>query len=572
MKKYTIGVDFGTLSGRAVLVDISSGQDIASAVWPYTNGVIDEYLPGTLIRLEPDWALQDPNDYIEVFKNAIPEVLESSGVDAEDIIGIGIDFTACTMLSAKIDGTPLCFLPEWRNRPHAWVKLWKHHSAQTEANQLNEIAKQKGFGHILDRYGGKISSEWFYPKAWQILNEDPEIYAAADRLIEAADWVVWQLTGVETRNACTAGYKAMWSKVEGFPPKEFFRALDPRLENIIDEKMKREILSLGAKAGSLTEEAASWTGLKPGTAVAVANVDAHVSVPAVAVRESGRMVMIMGTSTCDMVLGTEEHVVPGICGYVEDGIVPGFIGYEAGQSCVGDHFAWFVDNCVPDLYYKEAFDRGLDVHQLLEEKANNLNVGESGLLALDWWNGNRSILVDVDLTGLLLGATLLTKPEEIYRALVEATAYGKRIIIEAFQKNGVPIHELIACGGLPEKNQLLMQIYADVIGLPIRVSGSPQTSAHGSAMFGAVAAGKAMGGFDSIDEASRVMGGLSDKVYTANPENQAVYEKLYQEYVILHDYFGRGENDVMKRLKNIKAIAADQLYGNPYRRSIGESA
>ena len=313
--KYAIGVDFGTESGRAVLVDVAKGQEIATAVHQYANGVIDERLPGSGIRLEPDWALQDPNDYIEVFRHAIPAVLQSSGVDPADVIGVGIDFTACTMLPTKADGTPLCFLPEWRDHPHAWVKLWKHHAAQPEANKLNQIAREQGYT-FLDRYGGKISSEWFFPKAWQILDEAPEIYAAADRLLEAADWVVWQLTGEETRNECTAGYKAMWSKRDGFPPNAFFKALDPRLERIVDEKMARTLHPLGAKAGGLTATAAGWTGLNAGTAVAVANVDAHVAVPAATVLEPGRMVIIMGTSNCHMVLGAEEREVPGICGFV----------------------------------------------------------------------------------------------------------------------------------------------------------------------------------------------------------------------------------------------------------------
>src|SRR4030043_166208 len=453
--KYAIGVDFGTLSGRAVIVDVSNGKELAPAVHQYSNGVIDENLPGTDIRLEPDWALQDPNDYIEVFKQTIPAVLKESGVDPSDVIGVGIDFTACTMLPTKADGTPLCFLPEWRNYPHAWVKLWKHHAAQPEANKLNLIARQAGFGKILDRYGGKISSEWFFPKVWQILDEAPEVYAAADRLLEAADWVIWQLTGVETRNSCTAGYKAIWSKREGFPDKAYFKALDPRLEYVVNEKMSRDIRPIGDRAGMLTEQAAQWTGLLPGTAVAIANVDAHVAVPAATVTESGRMVMIMGTSICHMVLGREEHLVPGICGYVEDGIIPGLFGYEAGQSCVGDHFAWFVENCVPSAYERQAQERGLDLHALLEEKAARLKPGESGLLALDWWNGNRSVLVDVDLTGLLIGATLATRPEEIYRALIEATAFGTRVIIESFEENGVPVTELVTCGGLPDKNKLL---------------------------------------------------------------------------------------------------------------------
>lgn len=554
MSKYAIGVDFGTESGRAVLVDVSNGKEIATAVYPYSNGVIDEKLPGTQTRLEPDWALQDPQDYIRTFQNTIPSVLKESGVDPEDVIGIGIDFTACTMLPVKADGTPLSDLPDFREQPHAWVKLWKHHAAQPEADKINETARAMNEGW-LDRYGGKISSEWFFSKTLQILNEAPEIYSAADRLIEAADWVVWQLTGKETRNSCTAGYKAIWSKRDGFPSMDYFASLHPQLATVIKDKLSTDIAPVGQKAGELSEQAAGWTGLKPGTAVAVANVDAHVAVPAVTVTEPGRMVMIIGTSTCDMVLGKEEHIVPGMCGYVEDGIMPGFFGYEAGQSCVGDHFAWFVENCVPSRYEQEAKERGMDVHQLLEEKASKLNAGESGLLALDWWNGNRSVLVDVDLTGLLIGATLATKPEEIYRALIEATAYGSRIIIETFQKNGVPIHELVACGGLPEKNKLLMQIYADVIGLPIKVSASNQTSALGSAMFGAVAAGKGLGGYDSIYDAAKVMAHLKDEVYVPNPEAQKIYEKLYAEYVILHDYFGRGANDVMKRLKNIRAEA-----------------
>jgi L-ribulokinase len=311
MSKYAIGVDFGTESGRAVLVDVANGAELASQVHPYANSVIDEKLPGTDIRLEPEWALQDPNDYLEVFKVTVPAVLKKSGINPADVIGVGIDFTACTMMPTKKDGTPLCFLPEWRNHPHAWVKLWKHHAAQPEADKINATARQRNEGW-LNRYGGKISSEWFFSKTLQILAEAPEIYNAADRLLEAADWVIWQLCGQEKRNSCTAGYKAMWSKREGYPPESYFAALDPRLEHVVDEKLSRDIYAIGEKAGVLTAQAAAWTGLKPGIAVAVANVDAHVSVPAVTVTEPGRMVMIMGTSTCHMVLGTEEHVVPGM--------------------------------------------------------------------------------------------------------------------------------------------------------------------------------------------------------------------------------------------------------------------
>ena len=357
---------------------------------------------------------------------------------------------------------------------------------------------------------------------------------------------------LKSRNSCTAGYKAIWSKQDGYPPAEFFKSLDPRLENLVDEKLSRHISVLGERAGGLTEEAAAWTGLKAGTAVAVANVDAHVSVPAATVVADGQMVIIMGTSNCHMVLSREEHIVPGICGYVEEGIIPGFFGYEAGQSCVGDHFAWFVENCIPAEYQREADRLDLDIHALLEEKAAALKPGESGLIALDWWNGNRSVLVDVDLTGMLLGATLATRPEEIYRALIEATAYGTRMIVDTFETHGVAVNEIVATGGLPDKNRLLMQIYADVTGKRFKVAAARQTPALGSAMFGAVAAGAAAGGYDTIYAASRAMAHLRQEVYTPNSQNQAIYQQLYAEYVRLHDYFGRGANDVMKRLKELK--------------------
>lgn len=551
--KYAIGIDFGTESGRAVLVETTTGKEIASAVYAYENGVIDAKLPvdGEPVRLEPEWALQDPQDYIRTFRKTAPAVLSQAGVSPEEVIGIGIDFTACTMMPVKSDGTPLCALPEYRRHPHAWVKLWKHHAAQPEADKINATAHRLG-ETWLDRYGGKISSEWFFAKALQILDEAPEIYNAADRLLEAADWVVWQLTGVEKRNSCTAGYKAMWSKREGYPPDAFFRELDPRLEKIIDEKMARTIYPIGAKAGELTARAAAWTGLKEGTAVAVANVDAHVSVPAATVTEPGRMVMIMGTSICHMLLGEEERRVEGMCGVVEDGIIPGLFGFEAGQSGVGDIFAWFVNNGISAAYQREARERAMDIHQLLEEKAAVQKPGQHGLLALDWWNGNRSVLVDVDLSGLLIGATLGTKAEDIYRALIEATAYGTRVIIEAFEKNGVRVDELVACGGLPEKNKLLMQIYADVTGRNFKISAAKQTPALGSAMFGAVAAGSRAGGYDTIFEAARHMAGLKDEVYQPIPANQKIYDRLFAEYLRLHDYFGRGENNVMKTLKRIR--------------------
>ena len=552
--KYAIGVDFGTESGRAVLVDVTGGQEIATAVHPYGDGVIDKVLPGTDVQLPPDFALQNPADYIEVLRVTIPAVLRESGVDPRDVIGVGTDFTACTMMPIDETGTPLCMKPEWRDNPYAWIKIWKHHAAQPEANRLNEVARERG-ERWLPRYGGKISSEWFVPKIWETLDKAPEVYEAADRYIEGADWIVLQLTGQERRNSCTAGYKGIWNKREGYPSDGFFAALDSRLRHVVDEKLSRKIYPLGHRAGGLTQEMANVTGLQPGIAVPVGNVDAHVSVPAATVVEPGRMVIIMGTSNCHMVLGTEEKIVEGMCGVVEDGIIPGYFGFEAGQSCVGDHFAWFVEDCVPAAYRDEAKTQGVNLHQLLEEKAARLKPGEHGLVALDWWNGNRSVLVDVDLTGLLVGATLATRPEDIYRALIEATAFGTRVIIEALDNSGVAVNEIVACGGLPERNKLLMQIYSDVTGREIRVAATAQAGAVGSSMFAAVAAGKQAGGYDTIFEAAKRMARLKDVVYRPNPAHKAVYDQLYAEYLKLHDYFGRGQNDVMKRLKALRQQA-----------------
>ncbi|HEY8390433.1 MAG TPA: ribulokinase [Clostridia bacterium] len=552
MSKYSIGVDFGTLSGRAVLVDLNSGEEVAVSVFEYPHKVMDEYLPDGKTKLGVDWALQHPQDYLDVLSNTIPDVLKTAKVCADDVVGIGIDFTACTILPTDRSGKPLCFYDELKNEPHAYVKLWKHHAAQEQANQLNKIAKERG-EKFLDYYGGKISSEWLVPKVMQIAQETPHIYKKADRIMEATDWIIMMLTGKEMRNSCTAGYKALWHKHNGYPSKEFYKALNPLLEDLVDTKLSRDIYPIGTKAGEINDFGAKLTGLRKGTAVAVGNVDAHVAVPAAGITEAGKMLMIMGTSTCHILLGEEEHIVPGMCGVVEDGVLPGFMGYEAGQSCVGDHFDWFVKNCVSYSYYEQAKQQNLNIHDFLTKKAQKLKVGESGLLALDWWNGNRSVLVDADLTGLLLGATLLTKPEEIYRALIEATAYGTRLIIETFRENGVPINELYAAGGIVSKNPMMMQIYSDVTNMEIKISGSPQAPALGSAIFGAVAAGSARGGFDNISDAVKVMAKVrKDLVYRPIPQNVEVYNKLFAEYKTLHDYFGRGENDVMKRLKAIK--------------------
>ncbi len=550
---YTIGIDYGTESGRALLVNADDGAEVATAVHPYRDGVIDRALPDGA-RLPNDWALQNPDDYIDVLKHAVPAVLKESGVRPDEVVGVGVDFTACTMLPTLRDGTPLCRLPELRGEPHAWIKLWKHHAAQPQADRINETARQLG-EPWLPRYGGKISSEWFFSKALQILEEAPDIYRQADRLIEAADWLVWQLTGVETRNACTAGYKAIYQDGT-FPSREFFAALHPDFADVVDTKMSRELLALGSSAGGLSDEAARWTGLRPGTPVAAANVDAHVTLPATGTVAPGTFVMIMGTSTCDVLVAETVHEVEGMCGVVDGGIVPGTYGYEAGQSAVGDIFAWFVKHNVPADYQERAAEAGTDLHSFLASEAAAQRPGEHGLLALDWFNGNRSVLVDADLSGLILGMTLSTRAPDLYRALLEATAYSKRLIIETFERSGVPVDKVVAAGGLPAKNPLLMQIYADVCNREIFVIGSDQGPALGSAMHAAVAAGV----YSDIAEAAAKMGGLSDVVYHPIPENVELYSQLYTDYLYLHDLFGRSTAEepggVMKRLRRLRRTDA----------------
>lgn len=550
-KRYTIGIDYGTESGRAVLVDLADGTEVTEHVTPYVHGVMDQRLPAGGVVLEPEWALQHPRDYIDVLEQSVPAVLKLAGVDPSDVIGIGIDFTACTMLPVDEDGEPLCFQEEFAHRPHAWVKLWKHHAAQDEANEINRIGAERGES-FLKRYGGKYSSEWMMAKVWQIFNEDRQLFDEADAFLEGTDWVTAQMTGTIVRNSCTAGYKAMWHKQDGYPDDAFFEALHPDLKRLTATKLRGEIRAPGEAAGRLTREMAERTGLLPGTAVAVGNVDAHVSVPATGVVTPGKLVMAMGTSICHLVLAEEEREVEGMCGVVEDGIVPGYYGYEAGQSAVGDIFAWFMEHGVTSELVNEAKEKDMPIHSLLEEKAACYQPGETGLLALDWWNGNRSTLVDTNLSGLILGITLQTKPEEIYRTLLEATAFGTKKIIEAFTNAGVEINELVACGGLPQKNNLLMQVFADVTNLEIKVAASKQTPALGAAMYASVAAGEAAGGYSTIFVAAEKMARLQEKSFKPDAERADVYETIYREYSKLHDYFGKGENRVMKTLRGVR--------------------
>lgn len=559
MALYSLGIDYGTLSCRALLVAVADGREIASAVYEYPHGVIEEILPDSSVRLGNNWALQHPNDWIEALGQVIPAVLRKSGISPDEIIGIGVDFTSCTVLPTDKSGKPLCLKPEWAANPHSWPKLWKHHAAQDEANQINAIATELGESFV-PRYGGKQSSEWEVAKVLQILDEAPEIYTAMDRWIQGADWIIWQLVGAERRQLSTAGFKGIWNQREGYPDKDFFRALDPRLENYIFDKLTpaADLLPLGSRAGGLTPAMAALTGLNAGTPVAVGNIDAHVALPAVGITEPGRMLLIIGTSTCNIMLAETEKHVPGVSGIVEGGGgYPDLFCYEAGQSCVGDHFDWFVKYCLPVQYHEEAQVRGISPHQLLREKARRKAIGETGLVALDWWNGNRSILMDAVLTGVVVGMTLQTRPEDIYRTLIEATAFGQRVLIEAFRTQGVPISELIACGGIAAKDDFMMQIYADVMNMELKIATSAQAPALGAAIFGAVAAGAEAGGYATVAGAAKKMGSVRDQSFFPIPENVRAYDRLFAEYQVLHDYFGRGENDVLKRLKKIRQACTD---------------
>jgi L-ribulokinase len=530
---YVIGVDFGTLSGRAVVVRVQDGAELGTAVHDYPHAVLTAALPdGT--KLGHDWALQVPADYVEVLKTAVPAALAAAGIDSSQVIGIGTDFTACTMVPTTADGTPLSERPGLGSRPHAYVKLWRHHAAQSQADRITALAAKRGEAW-LPRYGGLISSEWEFAKGLQLLEEDPELYAAMDHWVEAADWIVWQLTGSYVRNACTAGYKGM--RQDGrYPSRDFLAELNPAFAGFVTDKLDQPIGELGSAAGTLSAQAAAWTGLPEGIAVAVGNVDAHVTSAAAQGLDAGHLVAIMGTSTCHILTSDQLKVVPGMCGAVDGGVVAGLWGYEAGQSGVGDIFA----HVVPPTY----------THERLTELAARQQPGEHGLLVLDWHSGNRSVLVDHELSGLVVGETLATRPQDVYRAVIEATAFGTRIIVETYLAAGVPVDEVIVAGGLA-RNPLVMQIYADVLKMPLSVVGSDQAAALGSAIHAATAAGA----YADVRSAAAVMGRKNAAVHRPDPAAGVVYDELFAEYRRLHDYFGRGENTVMRKLRSIQRRA-----------------
>ncbi len=544
MKSYTIGIDYGTLSARISIVDCYNGNEIIYKEFVYPHGVMDKTLPdGT--PLGEDWALQHPEDYLEVINITLPELVKQSGIPVNEIKGIGVDFTSCTIMPVTKDGTPLCLLDEYKSIPNAYPKLWKHHAAQKQADYINEVAKARG-EEWFENYGSRISCEFAYPKILQTLIEAPDVYEKADYFIDAGDWIVWQLCGEQKRSACIAGFKYFYTS-QGYPSKEFNIALDHRLKNLVSEKLNAPIIYAGQKAGGLTAQMADITGLEDGTAVCCAMIDAHAAAPALKITKPGKMFSILGTSGVFIIMDEKRLSVPGILGSADGATMAGYTAYEAGQSCYGDSFAWVADNIFPAEYEKEAKEKGISSHELLTQKASKFSPGESGLMALDWFNGNRSVLNDSELSAMILGLTLSTKPEEIYRAFMEATSFSTRVIIENFVNNGIEVDGIYATGGIAAKNRVLVQMLSDVLGLPIYISGTSQGGIVGSAIYAAYASGV----YGSLEEAAEKMGSIKEEYFKPNLALKEKYDALYKEYLYLHDYFGR-QSDVMHRIRKLK--------------------
>ncbi len=544
LKQYTLGIDFGTLSARALLIELDSGHVAADAEFTYPHGILtNEFFGSVAGKTE---AYQHPQDYLDAMEHLVAQVLAESGAAAGQISGLGIDFTSCTMLPLTADGTPLCFLPQFQNQPQAYIKLWKHHGAQPQADRITALATETR-QPWLARYGGKISSEWMLPKLLETLETAPDVFDATARFVEAGDWLVWLMTGNECHSSCMAGYKGLWSKAAGYPDNGFLRQLDTRLDGLVGSRISPDVHTVGAAHGVACTRTAAAFGLTSATTVCVPIIDAHAALPAAGVVSDGKLMLILGTSACHLIMAKHDVPVPGICGSVEDGIVPGYVTYEAGQGGTGDIFDWYVRRCVPADYAKEAEMAGKSVFTLLDEKAARLRVGQSGLLALDWWNGNRSPLADSDLTGAIFGLSLATRPEEIYRALIEATAFGTKAIVDLYESHGVSVREIFAAGGIAQKNAFLMQVYADVLGKPIRVSGCKQAGSTGSAIIAAAACGH----YPTLQAAAAVLGDPCEKEYVPDLKNTAKYALLYAEYQRLTDYFGRGGNNILKTLRDL---------------------
>lgn len=544
--RYALGFDFGTESVRALLVDIGDGRSVGQGSASYEHGVIDQSLPAGGGKLPADYALQHPADWLASLATACRGALDAGAVSPDQIVGIGVDFTSCTMLPALSDGTPLCLLDRFHHEPLAWPKLWKHHGAKAETDRINQVARERDEAW-LHRYGGTIGLEWFFPKVLETLISAPSVYEAADLFIEAGDWLVWQLTDGPfprcaprhlVRSTCQAGYKAMWNRRSGYPSADYFAAVHPRLADVIKSKMAGKLLAPGQCAGKLSHASAALLGLNPGTPISAAIIDAHAGVPGAGVAEADTMVLVMGTSACQMMNSRVEKLVPGLAGVVEEGILPGFFGYEAGQSSVGDAFAW------------TARTLGLS-HDEVTIKAAALPPGSGGVLALDWLNGCRTPIMDGRLSGALVGLTLSTRPEQIYRAMLEATAFGLRWIVQTLRDGGVPVRKFVASGGLPSKSPLLMQICADVLAEEILLAESDQSVALGAAILGCLAAGEAATGHASAPAAIHAMARQrQDLSYRPAPSASAQYSPLYGLYRSLADSGG----PVASAMRSLRAL------------------
>lgn len=548
--KYSIGIDYGSESGRVLIVDVKTGEIKGMHVIPYKHGVITETLPNSSQLIPKGSALQHPKDYLEVLEEGVPWAIAEAGITPDQIIGLGVDFTSSTILPVDEKLTPLCFYSELKNSHHAWAKLWKHHHTKPQTEKIYKVASQRK-EKWLRRLGYNISEEWAIPKILEIFEDAPNIYSATSYFLEASDWIVSTLTSTLTRNNCSLGFKAFWNETDKFP-ESFFNEIDVNFGSTILSKLQGEVKNVGTRAGYLSDQWAEKLSLPYGLPIATGIIDAHSAVLGTGVYQPEQLLMVMGTSTCHMMLNPELKEIPGISGVVKDGILPGMYAYEAGQSAVGDLFGSYVKEHVPESYYYEAQSSNLSIFDLLEKKAWALLPGENGLIALDWHNGNRSILSDADLSGILIGLTLHTKPEEIYRAYMESTAFGAKIIVNTYREWGMNVKEVFACGGLPQRNNLLMQIYADILNMPIKISQSDYAPAIGAAILGAVAAGKENNGYSEIEEAIQHMAQPIEKTFYPNPESVDVYETIFNYYKEMHNYFGLQHVKMMKTLKKYR--------------------
>ena len=549
MSKCVFGFDFGTMSCRGVALSLDDGKLLASAEKEYSNGVISGNLPNSDVVLPPEWFLQSPEDWIESMEFVSKKMLSDGGISPDDVVGLGTDFTNCTLLPVLSDGTPLCMIDKYKHCPNAWPKLWKHHGAQKYAEEIEDYAK-KHTDWLKIYFGGSVSSEWVFPKVMQVLREDPEIYQAADYFIEAVDWIVQWMTGEVTRNYGILGVNAFWIKGRGFPDNDFLGALAPELKNIGEMKLSGHLLKPGDAAGRLTKKAADRLGLTERTVIAAGHGDSAVVASGIGVTQSGSMILVMGTSTCHQMLYKDLQPIDGVCSIAADGMIPGLYSYESGQPATGDVFSWFAHNCVPAEYKAEATLRGVNVLESLGAKAAALRPAECGILALDWLNGNRSILSNYNLSGAMIGLTISTKPEEIYRSLVEANLFGSRMILENHERGGVKIDRVHAVGGIPAKSPWIMQTCADILGREISVPCIDNISARGAAVCGAVAVGGTEGCADFYEAAERLVP-KTERIYTPVPDNVIVYDELYRFYTELHDMFGRNSK-MMKILKDLR--------------------